>query len=84
MEALSCGLAVLSTGGGGIPEILTDKRLGKISAREESIFAEKIEDVLKTKDNDRDYRRNYVKENWPWPKSADRLEKLLKETLKQT
>src|SRR3989338_248768 len=84
LEALSCGLAVLSTGGGGIPEILTDKRLGKISARDESIFAEKIEDVLKTKDNDRDYRRNYVKENWQWQKSSDRLEKLLKETLKQT
>ncbi|KKS98545.1 MAG: group 1 glycosyl transferase [Candidatus Gottesmanbacteria bacterium GW2011_GWA2_43_14] len=83
LEALSTGLYVLTTGGGGIPEILTDSRLGKAVERDEAVFAENIETALKSGIKNGEFRRNYVKENWTWQKSADRLEKLLNETVSQ-
>jgi len=84
LEALSCGPMILTAGGGGIPEILTDKRLGKILPRDEDIFAENIKVALKTEDIDRDYRRNFMRDNWSWQKSSDRLEKLLKDTIERS
>ena len=61
-----------------------DPVLCNLDGRDEGIFAENIKVALKTEDIDRDYRRNFMRDNWNWQKSVGRLEKLLKDTIERS
>lgn len=58
IEAMSCGLPVIGTKVGGIPEIISDLNNGYlIPANDASVLAQKIEKLM----NDRVIRENFIK-----------------------
>lgn len=58
IEAMSCGIPVIGTKVGGIPEIISDLNNGYlIPVNDASILAQKIEKLM----NDQDVRENFIK-----------------------
>ena len=64
IEALACGTPVVATSVGGIPEIVTDGRVGRlVRSRDPKELAACIEEVLETH-WDRQRLRDYVAERF--------------------
>lgn len=86
LEALSCGLPVISVKDGGISEIITNNRLGILTIRDESDFSQAIYSTIA---DDKEYdkiiaRHNHVKKHWNWEKSVLHLEEyFIKTSLKK-
>lgn len=83
LEALSCGLPIVAVNEGGIPEIITNNKLGLLVERDEKKFAAAIRKVLQISEaNAAKQRYEYVKRHWNWEKSVKELEEYLKEITK--
>ena len=86
VEAASCGLQVVSTRVGGVPEVLPPQliRLAEPSARsliaslEEAIAAQRAGDTL-----DPHEAHNRVKQLYTWPNVAERTEKVYERVMQQ-
>ncbi|MBC7746944.1 glycosyltransferase family 4 protein [Pedobacter sp.] len=58
IEAMACGLPVIGTNVGGIPEIISDKRNGYlIPPNDATVLAQRIESII----NDTEVRENFIK-----------------------
>ena len=80
LEAMACGVAVLATNVGGMPEIISDGRTGYlVPAKDSSALAERLVDIVR--DSRRgaiaDAGRNFVRSNYSWCKIADLTEEVL-------
>jgi glycosyltransferase involved in cell wall biosynthesis len=84
LEAISCGLPVVTVREGGIPEIMTNILFGQMSDRNQSHYSKLINNVLMKKEtsNDATARNQLMKSGWSWDKSVLQLEEILKKTLK--
>ncbi|NMB56392.1 glycosyltransferase family 4 protein [Candidatus Beckwithbacteria bacterium] len=72
IESLSAGTRVIAINEGGYKEIISNKKLGYLTERNEKLFAEKINLILKEK-IDRQFLFNYVKKNWNWDNTIKNL-----------
>ena len=82
LEALATGLKVIAVNDGGIPEIITGKKLGQLSERNQEQFARLLESNIRNtvKAEDCAYRRKYVSDNWNWEDSVGILADILQAT----
>lgn len=83
VEAASCGLSVVSTNVGGVPEVLPNHLLRLAEPRADAL-TEALSEVLDTLDSAGDpfEVHNQVKEMYSWEKVARRTEKVYGEALK--
>jgi glycosyltransferase involved in cell wall biosynthesis len=85
VEASACGLPVVVSDAGGLPEVVLDGKTGFIvPKRDARSAAEKI--VLLATDTDlRNHMgregRAYILKNYEWSENADRMERLYLETI---
>lgn len=80
LEALACGTAVVAVAEGGIPEVMRDGVTGRLTARDESAFAEAVGGLLASPELAARYGaqgRAHVLEHWTWARAIDRLEAAL-------
>lgn len=81
LEASSCGLPLIGTSQGGIPEVLIDQKTGLLMKEKDAAgeLSTKILFLLRNPEQARalgENGRRYMKENFSWPKIAGRLEAL--------
>ncbi|EKE14879.1 MAG: glycosyltransferase, partial [uncultured bacterium] len=81
LEAASCGLPILAVNEGGSVEIVSGE-IGVLTKRNEFQFALKIREMLKNKITfeEKIKRHNFVRKNWSWQKSVEKLEFYLDQT----
>ena len=71
MESLSCGVPVVATNVGGIPEIVSSDELGILCDRSPEAFANALKSALE-KNWDREHIANYMKQ-FTWEKTAEKV-----------
>ncbi len=83
IEAMACGLPVLSTACGGPQSIITDTALGLLSpVGDEVAFAEKLREITQKKYNP-EYIRKYAIDNFSYETLSKRLIEIYKDILQQ-
>ncbi len=84
-EAMACGLPVIGTRVGGIPELIVDGQTGFLTEpRDEAALAEKMENLLQDPEGGREMGRRAaerVRELFTWEKVVDRLMPVYKRVL---
>ncbi|WHZ02378.1 glycosyltransferase [Neobacillus sp. YX16] len=87
LEASACGLPVIVTDVGGLPEVVREKETGFIvNAKDPKAIAEKLYQLVVDPDLRKRIGKNgeeFVRENFSWDKSVDVMEKVYKEILNQ-
>jgi len=80
LEAMAAGLPVVGVREGGVRETVLDGVTGFLCERDEKEVSERVQDIL----SDEPLRKrlagqavDYVRKNWRWASTIDRLEKLL-------
>lgn len=82
LEASTCGTSVVAVKEGGAPEILRDMPNSILVNRNEKEFSISIEKLLKEEgSNDSKKQTDHIEKFWTWKLHADRLEKIMKETI---
>ena len=81
LEAQACGIPVIGSGNGGIPEAILDKDcIVEDDEQFEEKFAQKIGEILNSA-NDSAVLSEYIKENFDWDKGGELEYSLYKEIL---
>lgn len=86
-EAMSCGLPVIGSNIGGIPDVIQDGKTGLISQiNNPKDLKEKIQGLLNNQDLKEKLSKNaekFAKENYSWEVITDKIEKILMEAAKK-
>lgn len=80
-EALSCGVPVIATNVGGIPEVVSEECAFLVSPCNADEIAEKIDFLYKNRELIKamgEKGRKWILENFAWDKIAERFERLVK------
>ena len=87
VEASACGLPIIASKVGGLPEVVVDKSTGLIvPPKDPSAIAEALVHLIENPDLRQEYGRRgreFVMRNYNWQENALRMEKLYREILKQ-
>ena len=84
LEAMACGTPVVAVKEGGVRESIRDGETGFLVERDPVAFAETVSYLLSAERLMRQLGQNaveYVRSEWTWEKSVDRLEKHLKRSI---
>lgn len=85
VEAMACGIPVVATNVGGIPEVIEDKRSGLLIEKGDiHSLASAIEDLLRNDEKRRDmgtHGRSVIEQNFSWSQSAKDLREVYDEIL---
>lgn len=79
LEALACGLKIVAIDEGGVREILSDRKYGILTGRNEEEFSRAVAATFTSKMNFEAIQ--YVKDRWSWERSVKELEKYMSATL---
>lgn len=76
IESMACGTPVIGVNDGGLTETILDGQVGRLVARDEAVFAQAVEQLLRD-DNLRDQygiqARSQVLQQWTWDAALERL-----------
>ena len=82
LEALSCGIPVVASNVGGIPEIISNGSVGFLSEREPELLAQRVIEALASV-WDRELIRTHVR-NYSWNTTAERVADLFETVVKES
>jgi len=81
IEAMSCGLAIVSTKCGGPESIVTNDKIGLLTpVKNEKLLAESMKNITK-KDFDKEYIRNFAVDNYSYEALSKRLIDIYKDII---
>jgi phosphatidylinositol glycan class A protein len=82
LEAASCGLIVVSTNVGGIPEVLPQKMAYLAKPNAQSLYKQLLKAIKNIDTQKCDIFHNFVKITYSWRKTAERTERVYNYAMK--
>lgn len=81
IEAMSCGLAIISTKNGGVSQLIDDEKLGYLCNSDIKSMSQSLKKII-NKEIDSKYIRNFALDNFSSTKIVEKLLEIYKKTIK--